>query len=154
MLINAIRVLDFIGIVQSASEATTLVSKAGKEFTKRELTICDDSGYKVRVTLFGNHAENFSTESAQSRPVLAVKDGRVSDFGGRTLSGSFGSHVLVDPDIPEAHKLKGWFVQQEQGGSMMEFKGYSGEMGAGGGRDPPKVISQIKDDRLGCGEKV
>lgn len=143
--------LDFLGVVQNAGEATKLMSKAGKEFTKRELTICDDSGYQVRVTLFGNHAENY--DESLGKPVIAVKDGKVGDFGGRTLSCSFASHYCLEPDVPEAHGLKGWFVQQDQSGGPIDLKTYSGDM-SGTGRDPLKVLSQIHDEHLGAGEKV
>jgi replication factor A1 len=126
------------------------MSKAGKEFTKRELTVCDDSGYQVKVTLLGTYAENY--QENLSNPVIAVKDGKIGDYGGRTLACSFSSHMSLEPDIPAAHGLKGWFLQQEQNGVPLEFKVYSGEIR--GGKDPLKVISQITSEHLGAGEKV
>lgn len=42
------------------------------------------------------------------QPVMAIKGARVSDFGGRSLSVLSSSTVIVNPDIPEAYKLRGW----------------------------------------------
>lgn len=42
------------------------------------------------------------------QPVMAIKGARVSDFGGRSLSILSSSTVIVNPDIPEAYKLRGW----------------------------------------------
>jgi replication factor A1 len=128
----------------------TLMSKAGKEFTKRELTICDDSGYQVKCALLGDNAVAYP--EGLSSPVIAVKDGKVGDYGGRTVSCAFSSSMAVDPDIPEAHGLKGWFIQQEQSGAPLDLKVYSGDIR--GGKDPLKVISQITSEHLGAGEKV
>ena len=33
----------------------------------------------------------------------------MSDFGGWSLSTLMSSLLIVDPDIPEAHQLRGWF---------------------------------------------
>ena len=42
------------------------------------------------------------------QPVMAIRGARVSDFGGRSLSILSSSTVIVNPDIPEAYKLRGW----------------------------------------------
>lgn len=43
------------------------------------------------------------------QPVIAIKGARVSDFGGRSLSVMSSSTVVVNPDSPEAFKLRGWY---------------------------------------------
>ena len=48
------------------------------------------------------------------QPVMAIKGARVSDFGGRSLSVLSSSTIIVNPDIPEAYKLRGWFDSQGQ----------------------------------------
>lgn len=42
------------------------------------------------------------------QPVMAIKGARVSDFGGRSLSVLSSSTIILNPDIPEAYKLRGW----------------------------------------------
>ncbi|KAJ3030886.1 Replication factor A protein 1 [Rhizophlyctis rosea] len=142
--------IDVIGVVRETGDVTEIIAKTTQRPTKkRELTICDQSGYEVRLTLWGQQAENFD---GSDNPVIAVKGARVNDFGGRSLS---GGNPLVNPDIPEAHALRGWY---ESSGSNMLFNNYTNTAmstgsGSGGKRDPLKFVSQIKDENLGMGEK-
>jgi replication factor A1 len=46
---------------------------------KRDLTLVDQSGTAVKLTLWGNQAENFN---GHGNPILALKGLRVSDYGG------------------------------------------------------------------------
>lgn len=50
-------------------------------------------------------AEKFD---GSGQPVVAIKGARLSDFGGRSLSTLFSSTVMVNPDIPEAIRLRAW----------------------------------------------
>lgn len=73
---------------------------------RRELLIIDESGYSVRLTLWGTPAEDFD---GSQNPVLVIKGARLSDYGGRSLSSSLSSIMMIDPpDVPEVHKLKAW----------------------------------------------
>lgn len=97
---------DVIGIVKDVGEIGTIVSKAtSRPITKRELNLVDESGYSIRLTLWGKTAENFV---ANDSPVMAFRGVRVGDFGGRSLSMVSSSTMLSEPDIPEAHSLRGW----------------------------------------------
>ena len=62
--------------------------------------------------------------------VIAVKGAIVKDFGGRTLSTLSSSSIQINPDIPEAHLLRGWF---DQSGRTMAPQSISNAVGAGGG---------------------
>ena len=53
-------------------------------------------------------AEKFE-EYVNRNPVVAIKGAKVSDFGGRSLSILNSSIFLVNPDIKEAHELRGWY---------------------------------------------
>ena len=63
------------------------------------------------VLNFQNHffcllqAEGFDPTGC---PVVAVKGVKVSDFNGVSLSVLNSSVVSLNPDIPEAHQLRGW----------------------------------------------
>ena len=94
--------VDILAVVKHVGETTSIVSKkSGKELVKCELTIEDDSGAEVRLTMWGDVAQ-----AAQGKfggmPVVAFKRARVSDYGGRTLS---GSGYEVNPSIPQAQSL-------------------------------------------------
>jgi replication factor A1 len=77
------------------------------QITKRELTVVDRSNYSVRLTLWGRQAETYQ---ANDQPVVAFKGAKVGDFGGRSLSMLSSSTMVMNPDIPEAHVLRGWSV--------------------------------------------
>ena len=65
------------------------------------------------------------------------------------------SSMTLNPDLPEAHQLRGWY---DLTGNNMSFAGFSsggpGIPGIPGTKDLFRPISAIKDDHLGQGEKV
>lgn len=98
--------VDVLGIIQDNGDLSEITAKATqKQIKKRELTIVDRSGYSVRVTLWGRSAE---TWQESDNGVFAFKGAKVGDFGGRTLSMGGQSTMMADPDIAEAHDLRGW----------------------------------------------
>uniref|UniRef100_A0A8C2TJL8 Replication protein A subunit n=1 Tax=Coturnix japonica TaxID=93934 RepID=A0A8C2TJL8_COTJA len=100
-------IVDVIGICKSYEDVTKIVVKASnREVSKRNVHLMDTSGKLVTATLWGNEAEKFD---GSRQPVIAIKGARVSDFGGRSLSVLSSSTVVVNPDSPEAFKLRGWY---------------------------------------------
>lgn len=85
---------------------------------------------KVSLTLWGNQAEEFD---GSLQPVLAIKNGRINEFGGgKSVSLMQSSVFQINPDITEAHKLRGWF---DNVGSTQEQESLSSRTGmAGGGK--------------------
>ncbi|KAI0019352.1 replication factor-A protein [Xylariomycetidae sp. FL0641] len=139
--------VDVVGILQDVGEVNQITSKStGKPYDKRELTLVDNSRYSVRLTIWGKTATSFS---AQPESVVAFKGVKVSDFGGRSLSLLSSGTINVDPDIVEAHKLKGWY---ETEGRTENFSTHQtmASVGAATGRpDQTKNILQVKDENLG-----
>jgi replication factor A1 len=80
---------------------------ADAQFAKRDILLVDSSKQSVRLTLWGKQAESFEF---QDNPVIAFKGVKVGDFGGRSLSMFSNATMAVNPDIPEAHSLRGWYV--------------------------------------------
>ncbi|XP_041097225.1 replication protein A 70 kDa DNA-binding subunit [Polyodon spathula] len=141
-------VVDVIGICKSYDEVTKITTKANKEVSKRAVHLMDVSGKVITTTLWGEEAEKFD---GSGQPVLAIKGARLSDFGGRSLSVLFSSTLMVNPDVPEAFKLRGWFDSEGhtlEGSSMSEMKG------AGGGITNWKTLSEVKTENLGHGDKA
>lgn len=61
----------------------------------------------MTLTLWGTDAESFEPDG---QPVVALKQGRISEFGGgKSINMMNSSFLQINPDIPEAHKLRGWF---------------------------------------------
>ena len=47
--------IDVVAIVRKAEPVGTIISsKSGKELTKREVVLCDDSGFDIRCTFWGD----------------------------------------------------------------------------------------------------
>uniref|UniRef100_A0A7N6AIZ0 Replication protein A subunit n=1 Tax=Anabas testudineus TaxID=64144 RepID=A0A7N6AIZ0_ANATE len=142
-------IVDVIGVCKSVEEVTRLTTKSNKEVSKRTLSLMDMSGKVVTVTLWGEEAEKFD---GSGQPIVAIKAAKLSDFGGRSLSASFSSTLMINPDIPEAYKLRGWYDKEGHtmdGQSLTEVKG-----GSGGGNTNWKTLSDVKTEHLGHGDKA
>ena len=152
--VEAGAVVDTIGILKDVGETGQIVSKTtSKPYDKRELTLVDSTNFSVRLTVWGQTATTFDTPVES---VVAFKGVKVSDFGGRSLSLLSSGTMHVDPDIDDAHHLKGWYDAQGRGDTFASHAGLAGGLGtaAGGGRqDPTKTILQVKDENLGMSEK-
>ncbi|KAF3005553.1 Replication factor A protein 1 [Neopestalotiopsis sp. 37M] len=142
--------IDIIGILKEVGETSQIVSKATqKAFDKRELTIVDDSNFSVRLTIWGKTANEFSTPVES---VVAFKGAKVSDFGGRSLSLLASGKVTVDPDISEAHRLKGWYDSQGRHGDFTTHQNTASLGSATNRESQNKTIQQVKDENLGMDE--
>uniref|UniRef100_I3MX58 Replication protein A subunit n=1 Tax=Ictidomys tridecemlineatus TaxID=43179 RepID=I3MX58_ICTTR len=143
--------VDIIGICKSYEDATKITVKStNREVSKRNIYLMDMSGKVVNATLWGEDADKFD---GSRQPVMAIKGARVSDFGGRSLSILSSSTIIVNPDIPEAYKLRGWFDSEGQaldGVSISDLK--SG--GVGGSNTNWKTLYEVKSENLGQGDKA
>jgi len=134
--------VDVIGVLKTVDDAKDFVSRAGKEMTKRDIVLVDQSATEVNVTLWGNTAREFAGEG---NTIVAVKGARVSDFSGVTLS---GGDLLLNPDIQQSHELVSWW---ENGGSNVSTSSLSTQGGRGAVADGSnmKSIGEVKATRLG-----
>ncbi|XP_028662480.1 replication protein A 70 kDa DNA-binding subunit [Erpetoichthys calabaricus] len=143
-------VVDVIGVCKSYDDVTKITTKSSREVSKRAIHLMDRTGKVIATTLWGEEAERFD---GSSQPVVAIKGARLSDFGGRSLSVLFSSTLLMNPDIPEAFKLRGWFDSEGhalEGTSMSESR--SGT--TAGGSSNWKSLMEVKSENLGHGEKA
>ncbi|XP_015606859.1 replication protein A 70 kDa DNA-binding subunit [Cephus cinctus] len=120
--------IDVIGVCKSYNDVQTLVSRATqKELKKRDVELVDESNLSVTLTLWGTQAIDFD---GSNNPVLAIKGVRIGEFnGGKNLSLLGSSNMTIEPDLPEAHKLRGWYNTT---GKMQETKSLSKVLGGGG----------------------
>jgi len=142
--------VDVLGVLKDIGQVDTIVSKTtSKPYEKRDLTIVDDTGYSVRLTIWGKTANAFD---ANPESIVAFKGAKVGDFGGRNLSLLSSGSMTVDPDIAEAHKLKGWYTAQ---GHTKDFNTHQGMASAGaatGRKDDTKTLGAVQDEGMGMGE--
>ncbi|KAG4423075.1 hypothetical protein IFR04_003851 [Cadophora malorum] len=142
--------IDIIGVLKEVADVNQIISKTTQQpFDKRELTLVDDTGYSVRLTIWGKSAVSFD---ANPESIIAFKGTKVSDFGGRSLSLLSSGTMAIDPDIPEAHKLKGWYDSQGRMDSFATHNNMSGAGAAGGRGDPLKTIAAVREENLGMSE--
>ncbi|KAJ6502115.1 hypothetical protein C8R45DRAFT_861868 [Mycena sanguinolenta] len=141
---------DVLAVIKEVKPTEEITSKAtNRKVTKRELTIVDMSGFSVRMTLWGKQAEDFKSPEA----VIAFKSVKVGDFGGRTLSVFSSSTMAINPDLPEAHVLKGWY---DESGRSTDYQAHANTGGGGGGtggtgfqRSQIRSLRDVKDSQIG-----
>ena len=140
--------VDIIGVLKEVGETTQITSKAtSKPYDKRELTLVDNTGYSVRLTVWGKTAAAFDV---QPESVVAFKGVKVSDFGGRSLSLLSSGSMTANPDIQESFQLKGWYDGQGKSESFATHANVTSTVGGAGSRgDPLKTVAQVKDEQLG-----
>ncbi|KAH8634652.1 replication protein-like protein A 70 kDa DNA-binding subunit [Alternaria alternata] len=134
--------IDTVGVLKEVAEVTTITSKnTNKDYSKRELTLADDSQTSIRLTIWGKTAETFE---APLESIVAFKGAKVSDFGGRSLSLLSSGTMMVDPDIDEAHKLRGWYNAAGQNATFSTHQNMA--PAAGGSKNEAKAISAILEE--------
>jgi len=137
--------IDVIGICKQSGDAVNLVSKAGRDLVKREVVLVDQSDHAITLTLWGEEAKNFN---GADQPVLMVRGAKISEYmGGKTLGG--GTNMKLNPDVPEGHKLRGWY---DNGGMKGEIKELSTK-GLGGYTTEWLNFHEAKLRNLGAGDK-
>lgn len=136
--------VDVMGVCKHVGEEVEIMTRAGKELKKREITLVDQSAHEVLLTLWGMTASTFE---GAGFPIIATKGAKVSDFNGVTLS---GGDILVNPDIEQAHELKGWWDNEGSSAAVTTITVQG--MRSGGGNDGVlKMIGEVKQENLGYG---
>ncbi|XP_052896850.1 replication protein A 70 kDa DNA-binding subunit [Anopheles moucheti] len=143
--------VDVVGMCKEVGDVLQFTAKtSGRELRKREITLVDASNASVQLTLWGDDAQNFPTTT---NPVVMLKGARVSEFGGGKSLGLIGGSVMkLNPDMEQAHKVRGWF---ENGGREMSVSSVSARTGGGAAGMNTEWLSfqEAKDRNLGAGDK-
>ncbi|XP_025197374.1 replication protein A 70 kDa DNA-binding subunit [Melanaphis sacchari] len=142
-------IVDVIGVCQTVGELTKLMSKTTrKELKKRDVTIVDQSLSSVTITLWDTQAEDFD---GSLQPVIAIKGSRIREFMGSKSLSLLGSTVMqINPDIEEAHRLRGWYDSLP---SNVEFNSISTRSDAGA-NSQFLTIKGAQLAQLGGGDKA
>nr|XP_046173043.1 replication protein A 70 kDa DNA-binding subunit-like [Oncorhynchus gorbuscha] len=137
-------IIDVIGVCRSVDDLSSFTDKTGRQEYKRDIHLVYTSGKAVAVTLWGEQTEMFD---GSVQPIVAIKRARLSDFGGQSVSAIFSSAVMVNPDIPEAHRLRRWYDQE---GHALDGQSLTELRPAGGGANTCwKTLSDVKTEQLG-----
>jgi replication factor A1 len=101
----ATNTVDVIGVVKESFPVSTFIMKSTqKESLRRDFVLVDETG-TIKATFWGTKAE----DEIETDMVLAIKNIKVSDYGGVSLSSLHSSQVHKNPDIKESHSLLGWY---------------------------------------------
>ncbi|XP_073033683.1 replication protein A 70 kDa DNA-binding subunit A-like isoform X1 [Primulina eburnea] len=149
-------ILDVIGVVVTVNPSVPILRKNGMETQRRILNLKDQSGRSVELTLWGDFCNREGQQLQEMvetglSPVLAVKAGKVNDFSGKSIGTISATQLFVNPDFPEARRLRDWF---DHGGKDTASHSISREIMPGGSKNEiRKTITQIKDEGLGRSDK-
>ncbi|MBA0707681.1 hypothetical protein Golax_019710 [Gossypium laxum] len=120
--VNGRELVDIIGVVQSVNPVSNIKRRIDNEnIPKRDLIVADETKKTVVVSLWSELANNVGQElfdNADKSPIVAIKSLKVGDFQGVSLSTLGKSSVMINPDIPEAKKLRSWYDSEGKGSSM------------------------------------
>jgi len=141
--------IDMIGIASEVQE-TRNWSKDGKQYSKYQFTLCDESEHSIDVSLFGETAVKHPREkllpeggasldgaSRDGAVVVAVKGVVVKAFqGGRSGVLNDSGAMLINPQEPElvdrTNKLKKWWQSTGKNKAMSSMAGSVGTVGGKG----------------------
>lgn len=137
------KMVDIICVITAVADVADLQSKAGKALTKRDMTVADDSGASISLTLWDDKARaEYSVGD-----VLAVKGAKVSDYGTCSLSTTQSSTVDINPDHPRTAALAAWWpCAAGNGFTELTTRGGGGGGGAEGLAGPTTVV----ENRVTC----
>ncbi|KAL5544628.1 hypothetical protein UlMin_008412 [Ulmus minor] len=136
--VNGTDLVDVVGVVVNVSPTMSIRRKSNNEsIPKRDITIADDTKKTVVVSLWNELATSVGQELldiADQSPVVAIKSLKVGDFQGLSLSALSRSAVLINPEIPEAKKLKSWYESEGKETSMVSVNSGVSPSSKSGGR--------------------
>ena len=120
------------------------------QLTKRDLTLVDMTQNCIKLTLWGQSAEQ---ANYFDYPVIAIKGVKVSDYGGRSLSTMTSSLINLNPDIRESHELRGWYDTMGAALPTMSVSSAINNQNSMQANEERKLISAVKEENLGRSDK-
>ncbi|KZP01140.1 replication factor-a protein [Calocera viscosa TUFC12733] len=129
-----------------------LTSAYTPQLSMRDLTIVDHSGFCCRITLWGKTAEEFEVPE---NSIISFRTLKVEEFSGRSLSYQNGaSKMRIDPDLEEAHALRGWYdaVGATQTFNLCQGASASWGTSASLNRKELTSLADVKSNNIGMNE--
>jgi len=143
--------IDLCGVITESKPISSLTAKDGRELTKRDITIADDTATSMQVTLWGDKGK-LPDSDYEGNPVIALKGILIKEFnGGRNGSTSEAAVVSLRPDMPEAKRLEQWWSQG--GGSTQSLVSLRGT-GGGGKNLEQCTVSEMRRKSEQVGEQA
>jgi replication factor A1 len=150
------QIIDVCGYVLEAHDPINKKTKFGKDAKIRRLVIADMTGFKIELTLWKNHADDLKIVVGK---VISVKNSKVGDFNGRSLSTIDDTKIIVhsgEEYIPHVENLINFC------NSKTEWKTFNSVVGGIGGnsdlsqnapvssiKEALNALESISDDKIG-----
>jgi len=133
--------VDICGVVMAFKPAYKFTSQQGKELTKRELTMVDDTATSMDVTLWGDRA-NQPDSDFDNKPVIAMKGVLVKEWNNGRAGSLLQDGVMdLKPEGPEVTRIQSWW---NTSGSSATISALSSERGAGGGGGKSSNLAELR----------
>mmetsp|Transcript_6081 Transcript_6081/g.14108 ORF Transcript_6081/g.14108 Transcript_6081/m.14108 type:complete len:598 (+) Transcript_6081:82-1875(+) len=111
-------VADLCGVVVAFRPSHAFTSSAGKDLVRREITIGDQSGSSITVTLWGDRAKQ-DDKLFENSPIVKLEGVLVKEWqGGRSGSMLETGALNFNPEGPEAAAVQSWW---KEGGSTAKL---------------------------------
>ncbi|CAG9331340.1 unnamed protein product [Blepharisma stoltei] len=105
-------ILDVCGIITEIGSLSDIMSRKGENLKKRSVRITDHTYFSIEITLWNDLAtlQDFDSISIDSKPILAGKSLRLTDFNGLSLTCEKSiSSIYINPkDYKELDFIKRW----------------------------------------------
>ena len=96
--------VNLIGVILDISASEMIKLRAGREKPRRYVKIIDDSHSSIELAIWGDLCKKVD-EYGQG-DVLALKGGRISEYGGKTINvADDHSNIILNPDLERANQL-------------------------------------------------
>ena len=101
-------IIDLLVVVDKIGEPQVVHSqKKNVDFTKREISLIDDSNASTVMVLWEEQTENLPFEEGMA---IALKDMVIREFnGGFTVARGQGYKMVVNPELSETISLYSWY---------------------------------------------
>jgi len=130
--------VDIVAIISDVETPTDVNTKNGVR-RRLNMTVLDDSGASIRLTIWGDDSAKTFAEGS----VMVASKVKVTDFGGCSITTNFGSKILAGDEARGAHprvgELTAWYASQGEGA-----KQNATALTTGGGGGPPVSIADLK----------
>ncbi|CAJ0577228.1 unnamed protein product, partial [Mesorhabditis spiculigera] len=100
------QLVDVLALIDAVAPLNEFTAKSGNEVVKRDVSLIDDTGTMVTLTLWGDQAREFETNPGQ---VIGIHGARVKEFNG-ALSISAGQTMQWNPEMSRVHTLLDWWA--------------------------------------------
>ncbi|KAK9871429.1 hypothetical protein WA026_012805 [Henosepilachna vigintioctopunctata] len=142
--------VDICAICKNVSDVQVFQAKTtGRDLTKRDVALVDQSNTSINLTLWGNEALSFD---GINNPVVVIKGAKIGEFGGgKSLSCLSSTLMKINPDIPESFRIRGWYDQVGCNENVVDI---SAKSGLSPFSSPWLSFKEVKDKGLGNGDKA